>query len=123
MKRGGPQGSAANATVLIPPLGDAQPGGGGGTQENTTRDRGQGRDEEGASRQNCGEWWWWWCGYGVDVVTAAILGRSGSEAEAPETSTGILPVQCHGQALAEHDRTGVRGLELAGSQSRRFGKL
>ena len=61
VKRGGPQGSAANATVLIPPLGDAQPGGGGGTQENTTRDRGQGRDEGGASRQNCGEWWWW-CG-------------------------------------------------------------
>ena len=59
---------------------------------------------------------------GVDVVPAAIL-RSGSEAEAPETSTGILPVQCHRQALAEHDRTGVRGLELAGSQSRRFGKL
>ena len=59
---------------------------------------------------------------GVDVVPAAIL-RNGSEAEAPETSTGILPVQCHGQALAEHDRTGVRGLELAGSQSRRFGKL
>ena len=60
----------------------------------------------------------------VDVVSAAILGRrSGSEAEAPETSTGILPVQCHRQALAEHDRTGVRGLELAGSQSRRFGKL
>ena len=51
---------------------------------------------------------------GVDVVPAAIL-RSGSEAEAPETSTGILPVQCHGQALAEHDRTGVRGLELAGT--------
>ena len=55
MKRGGPQGSAANATVWTPPLGNAQPGGGGGTQENATRDRGQVRDEEGGSRRNCGE--------------------------------------------------------------------
>ena len=55
VKRGGPQGSAANATVWIPPLGNAQLGGGGGTQEKATRDRGQGRDELGASRRNCGD--------------------------------------------------------------------
>ena len=68
VKRGGPQGSAANATVLIPPLGNAQPGEGGGTQENATRDRGQGRDEEGASRRNCGE-------LGV-VVVVVVVGLS-----------------------------------------------
>ena len=33
VKQGGPQGSAANATVLIPPLGNAQHGEEGGTQE------------------------------------------------------------------------------------------
>ena len=38
VKRGGPQGSAANATVLIPPLGNAQLGEGEGTQENATRE-------------------------------------------------------------------------------------
>ena len=53
MKRGGPQGSAANATVLIPPLGNAQLGGRGrDTRERKTGQR-AGGGEEGESRRIC----------------------------------------------------------------------
>ena len=74
MKQGGPQGSAANATVWIPPLGNAQLGGGGGTQEKATRDRGPGRDELGASRRNCGEL----MVVGVSVVGLDVVSGAGS---------------------------------------------
>ena len=47
VKRGGPQGSAANATVWIPPLGDAQPGGG---EERKTR--------KGRAGGAVGSLWW-----------------------------------------------------------------
>ena len=47
MKRGGPQGSAANATVWIPPLGNAQPGGRG-------RNARRGRGEQAELRGACG---------------------------------------------------------------------
>ena len=48
VKRGGPQGSAANAAVWIPPLGDAQPGGG---EERKTR--------KGRAGGTAGSLWWW----------------------------------------------------------------
>ena len=55
------------------------------------------------------------------------LGRGrrprGSGAAALEARACILPVQRHGEALQEHDSAGVGGLELACSQSSRFGKL
>ena len=44
VKRGGPQGSAANATVWIPPMGDAQPGEG----RNARRARGEQAELRGA---------------------------------------------------------------------------
>ena len=47
VKRGAPQGSAANATVWIPPLGDAQPGGRG-------RNARRGRGEQAELRGACG---------------------------------------------------------------------
>ena len=47
----------------------------------------------------------------------------GSEAAALEASARVLPVQRHRKTLQEHDGAGVCSLELACSQSRRFGKL
>jgi hypothetical protein len=44
-------------------------------------------------------------------------------AKAAETSAGVLPVKGHGEPLPEQDRTNAFSLELAGSQSRSFGKL
>ena len=50
-------------------------------------------------------------------------GQRNSATEALEASAGVLPVERHLKPLLKHHCAGGAGLELAGSQSRRLGKL